>query len=477
MRYCFVGLFVLLAVQLHAQKKEEFDPDRKFHPDSLKQWTKDVMDELRKKQPGFYRYTSKQRFDFLIDSTCNTIHDSLTELEFYRKLKPLIAQIGCLHTGVTLSAEYQEYLAKTSTLFPFEIFIDTDKKVFVTKNHSGEPAPVKGELLSINGSPIGDIVKKLLAAIPSDGYNETEKILLLNHRFTFWYQTMIEATDRFNVAIRTSDGVTNYQLKGVSKELFPSLESLESNYEKTLEFEIHDKIGILKVHSFAKTDIKSRGQNFKKFMKRSFKQLKEEDVKDLIIDLRYNTGGSDPNAVLLSSYLFDAPYRYWDRIEVTEDLAREVKGLAKIIYGKPVRKDSTYIWKKSKFTREFDFYEMQYPSKNNFKGNVYLLTNGLCMSSCGDFTAIVSHNRKATVIGQETGGGYQGNTSGIMPTTKIPTGLVITVPLQKYTNSVDLDRNFGHGTIPDHVAAPGLNDWIEKKDVEMEYAMKLIKSK
>lgn len=435
------------------------------------------MDELRKKQPGFYRYTSKQRFDFLIDSTRNTINAPLTELEFYRKLKPLIAQIGCLHTGVVLSAEYQKYLDKTSTLIPFEVFIDADKKVFVTKNHSDRPIPVKGELLSINERPIGDIIKKLLAAIPSDGYNETEKILVLNHRFAFWYQTMIEKTDHFDVAIRTNDGTTNHQLKGVSKDVFPSLESLESNYKKTLEFAIDDKVGVLKIHSFAKTDVKGKGQNFKKFMKRSFKQLKEENIKDLIIDLRYNTGGSDPNAVLLSSYLFDAPYRYWDRIEVTEELAGEVKGLAKIIYGKPVRKDSTYIWKKSKFTKEFDFYEMQYPSRNNFKGNVYLLTNGLCMSSCGDFTAIVSHNRKATVIGQETGGGYQGNTSGIMPSTRVPTGLVITVPLQKYTNAVDLNLNFGHGTIPDHVVAPTLTEWIEKKDVEMEYAMKLIKSK
>ena len=80
------------------------------------------------------------------------------------------------------------------------------------------------------------------------------------------------------------------------------------------------------------------------------------------------------------------------------------------------------------------------------------------------------------MVGQESGGGYQGNTSGMMPKTKIPTGLEITVPLLKYTNAVDPMVNIGHGTIPHHAVAPTLDDWIEKKDVEMEFVMQLIRT-
>jgi len=54
------------------------------------------MTELSRKHPDFNRYTTKERFDFLIDSTIQTITDSLTTIEFYRKVKPLFAHIGCL---------------------------------------------------------------------------------------------------------------------------------------------------------------------------------------------------------------------------------------------------------------------------------------------------------------------------------------------------------------------------------------------
>lgn len=113
----------------------------------------------------------------------------------------------------------------------------------------------------------------------------------------------------------------------------------------------------------------------------------------------------------------------------------------------------------------------------NFKGNTYLLTNGLCLSSCADFTAVISYNRKALVIGQETGGGYQGNTSGILSKATIPTGLIITIPLQKYTNAVDPDKNIGRGTQPDHEIVTAFENWINKQDSELDYTIGLINKK
>ncbi len=106
MRLLIFGFVILLTTDLEAQENQ-FKPGNKYSPDSLRQWTNSVMKGVSEKHPGFYRYTSKDRFDNLIDSTVLTIKDSLTELEYYRKIKPLFAQIGCLHTGISLSKEYQ----------------------------------------------------------------------------------------------------------------------------------------------------------------------------------------------------------------------------------------------------------------------------------------------------------------------------------------------------------------------------------
>ena len=63
----------------------------------------------------------------------------------------------------------------------------------------------------------------------------------------------------------------------------------------------------------------------------------------------------------------------------------------------------------------------------------------------------------------------------MMPKSATPIGLLVTVPLQRYTNAVDLTRNFGHGTIPDFEVTPTFENWINQKDVEMEFALQLIR--
>jgi C-terminal processing protease CtpA/Prc len=469
------GLLVL-STSLHAQEKS-FDPDRKYHPDSLKSWTIDVMEELGKKHPGFYWYTTKPEFDAIIDSTVQTITDSLNEFAYYRKLKPLFAQVGCVHTSVSLSKEYERHLDKTFLLMPLELFVDDQKKVFVAKVYStGKEIQPGAEVVSIDGVPIITVVNTLYNAIPADGFNEVEKKLLLSHKFAFWYQTILQCSNTFNVETIMNGAREVHTLQGVAKNVFPSDADLESADIPQLKFEIRRQTGILTIHSFAKTTINRNHQNFKRFIKDTFKEIRKSEVKNLILDLRYNTGGTDGNAALLASYFFDKTFRYWDRIEVTEAIAKEIKGVHRLFYRNPVKRDSTYQWWKTWVTNEFNYYEPQKPARNNFGGRTYLITNGLCLSSCSDLVAVLSSNGRTEVIGQETGGGFQGNTSGMTPKVTIPTGLVIAVPLQKYTNAVDLTKNFGRGTIPDHIVTPTLDNWIRKADPELELALRLVGS-
>jgi hypothetical protein len=237
-------------------QKNKFEPNRKYPSDSLKKWTISTMDEVSKNHPGFYRYTNKEKFDFLINSVNQSINDSLTEIQYYRLIKPLFAQIGCLHTSITLSKEYEDYLDKTNTLIPLELFIDAKNNngVFISKNYTtNQNIPIGGELIAINGFSISIIVQKLLNAIPSDGYNQTQKILMLNYRFPFWYQSVIDAPTVFNVEIKTNNTNQIYEMQSVAKDKFPSIETLEENYKKPLEFEIKDGIGVLKIHTFSKT--------------------------------------------------------------------------------------------------------------------------------------------------------------------------------------------------------------------------------
>ncbi|MEP6465643.1 MAG: S41 family peptidase [Parafilimonas sp.] len=456
---------------------EQFLFAQRFSADTVKQTIDDVTKELSLKQPGFYRYTSKEEFGKYIDSVKLTITDSLTESESYLKFKAIISKIHCLHTGISLPKNYTDSIHKLPVLFPFQLYF-INNKVYVIKNYSNNKSILTGdEIVSINGQHINSIVDRLLTFIPSDGYNLTMKYRALYYQFPTWYR-YIDQKENFIIVIKQNNVLQTYQIKGskfndIAEDGFLK-EPLRS---KQLEFKIENNIGFLTIHSFAKTEIQKAKQEFKPFINEIFIQLKANKIKNLIVDLRDNTGGSDPYAEYFASYFFDNPFRYWDRIVVTEAIAKEIKGIAlTAFYKKPIQKDSVWLWQKGKHTNEFDFYEEQQPAKNNYKGNTYILINGFCMSSCSDVTAILAYNKKATFIGEETGGGYQGNNSGMIPDTKVtPFNFTLSVPLQEYFNYVDTSKNIGRGTIPDYPVYPSTEDIIKGNDTQLDFTTNLIK--
>ena len=450
---------------------------QKFSADTVKstidEWTK----ELSIKHPGFYRYNSKEDFNKYIDSIKSTIKDSLTEMESFLKLKPIITKIHCLHSGISLPKEYKEYLNQQPNLFPFQVYF-TDNKAYVVKNYSATTSILAGdEILSINGQGIDKITAQLLSLIPSDGYNLTMKYRTLYLQFPSWYRS-IDLSENFTTIIKQNNIEKTYQIKGAKfNDIVQDGFLREPTRTKQLEFKIENNIGFLTIHSFAQTDIKKTKQDFKEFIEQAFTEIKTNKLQNLIVDLRDNTGGSDPYAAYFTSYFFDKPFRYWDRIEVPEAIAKEIKSAAlKLFYRKPIQKDSVWLWQKGRHTNEFDFYEEQKPAKNNYKGNTYVLINGFCMSSCADVAAILSYNKKAIFIGEETGGGYQGNTSGMIPTSKVqPFDFTLTVPLQKYFNSVDPLKNIGRGTMPDYTVNMTINEVLKGEDKELQTTIDLIK--
>ena len=72
----------------------------------------------------------------------------------------------------------------------------------------------------------------------------------------------------------------------------------------------------------------------------------------------------------------------------------------------------------------------QESAANHFQGQIYVLIDGGCFSTCADVASVVKFNNLATsFIGQTTGGGATGNTSGASYTFRgIHTGISVNIP-------------------------------------------------
>ena len=121
---------------------------------------------------------------------------------------------------------------------------------------------------------------------------------------------------------------------------------------------------------------------------------------------------------------------------------------------------------------------IQQPKENNFGGRVYILMNGRSFSGVAEFTSIVKTNNRGKFIGEECGGGYYGNTSGDEAMVGLPnTGITVRVPMIKYTMAVKKLSNDIKGILPDYPFYITITDFVEKKDGQMEYALKIVREK
>ena len=71
-------------------------------------------------------------------------------------------------------------------------------------------------------------------------------------------------------------------------------------------------------------------------------------------------------------------------------------------------------------------------NKNHFAGNVYVLTNGLTFSASSLFCNAVKGQSNVTLVGEETGGGWYGNSGIMIPDITLPnTKLRVRLPMFK----------------------------------------------
>ena len=187
-----------------------------------------------------------------------------------------------------------------------------------------------------------------------------------------------------------------------------------------------------------------------------------------------------------------APFQYYDRYEVGVSPNQQTNQETTLIsyetlnfLGSTVTKDDmnrNIISNLKSFGDRFiDPSILQQPKQqHNFDGNVVVLIDGGSFSATSEFCAIAKRDHRAMFLGEETGGTFDGNTSGIYDQVTLPNSrLAIKIPLIKYVSAVqDTAFNFGRGILPDKdLPRIDLKTTNISKDRLLEFAIELLGSK
>jgi C-terminal processing protease CtpA/Prc len=484
----FILMWLFIAIQYSVPQestKALYDPEKKYTIEQLQKDFDFLRTALEEAHAGLYFYTLKQEMDSLFDHLYKDIDRSMTELEFYRYLAPLVASINDGHTGMMPSKDFDAYLQNQPILIPFKLLF-IDRKAYLFRNYSeDEDFVLGGEVVSINDRPMTEILEMMLAIQPSDGHNVTSKYRRLESTTAFGrrFAQLFGITTSFKIVyISPKDGQKEeIQVQGLKQkeltQIFSRRYPVAAQDRPPIEIKYEENVAILTIRTFSSGAYNGAKISFPYFMKKTFRELSEKNIQHLVIDLRDNGGGEDLFGRILFSYLIDKPYMYYNFLEVKNNtfssLAHtEAPDIAKMLQ-KSTRKNERGTYDILVHANLGE----QKPMKPTFLGRVYVLINGGSFSGSGETTSLMHYHKRAVFIGEECGAGYYGNTSGLMPTLTLPqTQLRMRIPMVRYHMAVSGYDYPDRGIIPDYPFTRTIEDHLNGKDTEMDYVLDLIKT-
>jgi hypothetical protein len=470
-------IFTSLSVFITAQNTT-YIGQKSFTRDQLQSdfdiLTKTIIEE----HPSVYKFISADSLNLKIDFFSKKLTDGLTDNEFHIIVREFLMFIRCGHTVAMPSVDWYSYYRTNARMLPFEVFI-LDNKVFIEEYFGTDSVLNRGtEIIMIEGVAVSEILAKMASIQPRDGFSTSfvdasiEKLFRTYYLFLFEnkasYQISYKDTNK-EIETKSFDGTLSKSEKNNSAYDSLTYKSILKTQSSQLYFPLsNESMAILDINQFQQKD-------YKKYYKSVFEELKQNEISNLVIDIRGNGGGYFPNANLLLKYLspgiidfsfYKSKAKYKNEHLEMESYSKLTQRLFNL---KPDRN-------KDKNTRYYDFHYKPI-KKNHFNGKIFLLTDGGSFSMSGFVSAFLKHKTDAILIGSETGGGECGSNGILMQTLTLPaTKIRVSIPVYHVDHKIN-DASFARGVIPDIKVDYTLDEIINKIDKEIEEVNNILKVK
>lgn len=490
-----LSIYFLFVYGLVQAQPSENALTKKHSIAALKEDFNILRQSLEETHAGLYAYTSKKEMDATFDSIESSLNKPMTSIDFYRRVIPLNSIIKNNHTKFSPPKSYEEAIDKTLPRFPFEVYWNQNK-LFVVQNNSRDISIKEGSVIqSINGERAEDVFDELVSNSRRDGYNRTGVENEISASFSKFYAYFKGTPSFFQMELLSPDGASKtanieaITFEEVKEHKFKRYNDDGKNWvEKKLpilELAIEGDIATLKLRQFYNPYRVKSGQKLANLFDKYFAEIEKAGVKHLIIDIRNNRGGNEYRLMDLFSHLYAKPFMlYKEKITSFKKIPNakyyEENITARNLYLPLILKKKGEVYHVNKLGLLNGYsagLHKKKPANTVYRGDVYLLTNGISFSASGFMAGLVKNYNRGLVIGEEAGGNSSQCVAGDVIRLKLPnTNISIKMPLILLKLDVDFE-NTGHGVIPDYVIKPNIDDILAEKDVVMDFTFKLIEEK
>lgn len=388
-----------------------------------------------------------------VNHAIETLPDSISTTDLYRTAAPIVAMIGDGHTNLVFP--FNDLFTAGLKRMPLRVNVVSDKSI-ICRTSPDSIIPSGARIISINGVSAEAMVNAMLPYVA--GEKEAFKIARADKVFPALYQLFYPA-DTFEVVYLPVGG------KKPMSVTYPAMTSREAqmrspalpkaNTQAPYSFTTDKKRNVA-VMDFREFKDKASMEAFADSM---FRELRNQQIGNLIIDLRQNGGGNSAVGDVLLRYISHVPFTQMDKALV------RISPLTK----KLIEKEG-----EDNLQPGFLFYETDEgmytqpltPEEGLYQGHVYLLTSNITFSSASSFAWVFKECGMGTVIGEETGG--MNVCYGDILDYRLPvSGLHCSISFKRFWQ-FHADEDSIHGTIPD-VSVPAMDAF--------DTALKIIKAK
>ncbi len=492
-------LFFITSIGIFSQSIDE--------PFSLKKMKKDLktFKQIRlKANSGLYKYRAKEQIDSIYSWAKKEINTLSTYRDFYNLISTLTDYEGSLHNNTLFpDKKYKAIKNEKYGYFPFPIKIIENKTLL---NFQTEKIPLGAEIITINNREIKDIIPDTYKFYTTDGINKTGKQIGINRSFSIYYRYLFGLENEFKITFKTKNsdtkksiiiesiGYAEYKInfKNRHSKAVDRLQYTHLNENEIYSYnQLSNNIGVLTINSFSIGDNEESTEHrtYKKWLDSTFIHIKNQGVKNLIVDVRNNGGGTDPNDVITYSYLtsrkFQESKQVWISFNKIPLLKYYDSSIPPFLRPLGVGKFNRYFQKRFPNKKNANYFinketnemKSRASNENAFTGNIYLLISPRVASAGSLFAAMVTGNQNTTTIGEETMGGYYGHNGHtgfgyILPKSKIVTEFSI----ENIEQDVPKKSNqfYNRGIIPDYNVKQTFDDFLNNVDTQMNFTLKLI---
>lgn len=410
---------------------------------------------------GLYRHASAEEIEASFGAALQQAEAGPRDvLAFYRGISELVAGIRCGHTRVQLGERDRAAALRRRGLLPIEVLLAGERAWITRVLGEGSALRAGQELLALDGLSIPAIRARAFARSSDDGFIESGKERALEAELAELYVLLVDERASGAYELSLAGGSEPVRVEGLPPEKYRELRGSrpERPWVKLVLFP-EENAGHLRLRAFGDPP---RGEpGFLEQLETSFRTMRERGIAHLILDLRGNGGGRDMYGAKLVSYLTAKPFEYFERIEVTPDYAGDVE---------IVERDGRRLM------LSHDGLQVQQPAALHFQGDVRILIDGFTFSTAADVATVAHANGLARFLGEETGGGYEGNNSGDSSALALRnSGFTIGIQYWNYTTAGVGPGHRGRGVEPDVAVAATIEDVLAGRDAVLERALEEIR--